>query len=70
MKAKRNYLTTYVLKGVYYVLCDPQSRTNSNHRDADFMGTGLALCGRLKPGQSLENWAKRRDERRRDVNFK
>lgn len=67
MRAKRKYLTTYTFKCIEYVLCDPQDRTNSIYEPANFMNTGLALCGRLKPGQSLENWAKRRDERRKGI---
>lgn len=47
------------------VICEVQNRGNyvnglGKIADADFQNTGKALCGILQPGQTLENWLKRR----------
>ena len=43
-----------------YVLREAEPRKNSTHDNANFMGTGMALCGILKEGESLETWLMRK----------
>lgn len=37
----------------------------AEHHTANFAGTGMALVGVLKPGESLDHWEKRCAERRK-----
>lgn len=39
-----------------YVICNTSDRSNSNHADANFLGTGLALCGVLPDNYTEKQW--------------
>lgn len=51
----KNYSTINV-QGRVHVLCDAKSRSNTHFPDANYLGTGKALCGVLERGESLEEW--------------
>lgn len=50
--------STIVVWSRLHVICESKERKGNLHRDANYMGTGKALCGVLKKGQTLEEWMK------------
>jgi len=50
--------STVVVAGRLHVICEAKDRRGGIHRDPNYMGTGRALCGVLKKGQTLEEWMK------------
>jgi hypothetical protein len=56
---------TIIVHGRTHVLTE--SKRNDNVEDGqtkieqpNYLGTGMALCGVLRPGETLEEWKKRR----------
>lgn len=47
--------STVVVAGRLHVLCEAKERKGP-YRDPNYMGTGRALCGVLRRGQTLEEW--------------
>jgi hypothetical protein len=46
-----------------HVLCTIKSRENSLHEDANYRGTGMALCGVLAPRASLVEFVEKHSAR-------
>lgn len=51
------------IKGLRCVVCEAQDRTNSIWPKADFMKTGKALCGVLRPYETFDHWLKEKRSR-------
>ena len=64
------YITIPVQKKKY-VLKQAETRKGTIYDDANFMGTGMALCGVLKNGETLQTWIARttlaRQMRNKDI---
>lgn len=39
-----------------FVVCEPGERLNSIYRQANFKNSGMALCGYLSPGETLDSF--------------
>ena len=60
----RNLSTISINKHIY-ILCNSHSRYGTEHVEANFRATGKALCGILKPGQTLSEWIDETKTRRK-----
>ena len=54
---------TKIVHGRTHILSESHNFRGKVYPDPDYMGTGLALVGVLKPGQSLEEFKKEWIER-------
>ena len=53
-----NYYTTILVCGRLHVLREVSPR-NTGIPEANYMGTGKALCGVVDKGDTLEDWIKK-----------
>lgn len=44
-----------------YVVCDKDSRYGTIFPESDFAGSGMALCGALQNGETLQDWILRKN---------
>jgi hypothetical protein len=56
----RNYKVLLV-NGKAHIICNSSDRLG--HKNANYMGTGKALCGILSPGETLSAWIKKREDK-------
>ena len=56
LQIMKKFYTSVEINGYLHVLCDSEIGGN-------YKGTGKALCGILKKGESLNGFQKKRDER-------
>ena len=52
------------VRGYEHVVCDTFHK-RTNWPEANYLGTGKALCGVIKKGQSFENWLKKRNHKKK-----
>lgn len=59
MKSDRHYGTVRKNGYTYVVVSNPRPMTK-NYPEPDFLGTGMALCGVLKEGETLQEFIERK----------
>jgi hypothetical protein len=77
MKPTEKKYTVIPVMGHLHVICQQSDRSSAirsdgsrTHRDANYMNTGLALCGVIKKTHTLQQWIELKRKRERKVRKK